>query len=182
MPGDDLEEAARRQYQVERRVQEMHAQERSRVVAEDAGARAQGALRWSVAFLIGGGIIGLLYGIAFLGSSIQRAGQGGGAGLVALGVFGLVLGVPVAAYAWWATYWGWLWTWRWWRQLTAGFGCFGSLTFVLIMAVLFFYIPLVIASWYGILGGGIYQYRKAKRVLAEGYQAASARVQGASAT
>lgn len=175
MHGDDIEEAARRQYQVERRVQEMHAHEQVRAMTEDAGVRAQGALRWSVVFLVVGGVVGLLAGVAVLTNGIQHADQGGAIGG---GILGLILLGPAGAYASWATYWGWLWTWRWWRRVTSGLGCFGSFTFILIMIVLFFYIPFAIAFYYGVLGGGIYQYLKAKRVLAEGYGAASARVAG----
>jgi hypothetical protein len=69
-------------------------------------------------------------------------------------------------YATWATFWGWKLVWPWWKNFISGLGCFliaTPITWLLIIAI-FFYIPLIGAYMYGVLGGGIYQYLKYRKI------------------
>ena len=79
---------------------------------------------------------------------------------------------PVAAvlgaYMAWSITWGIPPVWRWWIGLFQNLGCFLFATPIgwLMLILLFFYIPLVGGYFYGIFGGGIYQYLKTRRLAA----------------
>lgn len=92
---------------------------------------------------------------------------------------------PFAAYFWWGFYWGCFWFWPKWKRFVARIK--GALSGWFIVArpaawftIFFFYIffyfsvPLVMAIYYGAFGGGIYQYRKMKRLAAGAAQVAVA--------
>jgi hypothetical protein len=73
--------------------------------------------------------------------------------------------VPSAvAYLVWSTLWGVRAAWTWWRGVFANssFFAFGSSMLWLFLAVSFFTLPFFFGYLYGVLGGGIYEYRKAK--------------------
>lgn len=64
---------------------------------------------------------------------------------------------------------GWPPTWRKFRELSAGWGCFGTWTFLLITAGVIFSILLSIAMFVGLFTG-IQRYNEAKRIVANGPQ------------
>lgn len=78
----------------------------------------------------------------------------------ALSPVGNIIGVALVFYGAWSLYWGWMPVWRGWRRLTSGWGVFGSWSFILIVVVLFFYIPFFFAVGYGALGGWYVEYRR----------------------
>lgn len=71
-------------------------------------------------------------------------------------------------YGFWSFYWGIPPTWRWWRGLVSRIGCFliaNPLTWIVLIAF-FFWFPVILGMYYGMLGGGIYQFRKHTRIAA----------------
>ncbi len=75
---------------------------------------------------------------------------------------------PTAGYMVWAAYWGIPPVWRGWWNMFRGIGCFliaNPFTLLILMAMLF-EIPLLAGFYYGLFGGGIYQYVKARRIAA----------------
>jgi hypothetical protein len=81
-----------------------------------------------------------------------------------------VLAVPVAGiaavYLIWASLWGIPAAWRWWKGLFEGTSAviFASGFGWILLAVGFFVIPLEFGYMYGVFGGAIYEYRKARRI------------------
>ncbi len=85
--------------------------------------------------------------------------------------------VPFAGYTCWSVYWGFVWFWPKWRagvyrfrQALSGWILFARF-FVWFMLALFYVtlylaIPLSVAIYYGVFGGGIYQFRKHRRLAA----------------
>lgn len=142
--------------------------------------RAQRDLIWSRAFLYIGAGIGLLVGLLLLISSVASTGQTGGGtgGSIAISLLVIVGGTLFFAYDLWANYWGWITLWRWyWRTRTGDIGAFlALLALIVITGGGMLLLISLIAGWYGVLGGGIYQYRKAKQIIA------AARSQGFLAT
>ncbi|HEV2618649.1 MAG TPA: hypothetical protein VGU23_01775 [Acidobacteriaceae bacterium] len=85
--------------------------------------------------------------------------------------------VPFGGYVCWSIYWGFIWIWPKWRgwvnrfrQALSGWILFARpfTWLILIMFYLTFYlsIPLSLAIYYGVFGGGIYQFRKHRRLAA----------------
>jgi hypothetical protein len=69
-------------------------------------------------------------------------------------------------YAVWATYWGATLIWPWWRNLLGKMGCFliaNPITWIIVL-VAFFTIPIMAAYLYGVLGGGVVQFLKWRRI------------------
>ena len=132
--------------------------------------RAHRDLTWSRIFLYFGAVICAFPGLIALIGSIASLGQvGGGAiGTLALALLVTVAGGAAGAYVYWGFYWGWVAIWRWLRRLMGGSAPGSSLNGLafLIFVIVFVWLLATIASWYGILGGGIYQYRKAKQIVA----------------
>lgn len=141
-------------------------------------ARAKRTLMWSRVFLYAGGVLVLVQGIAGLVAAIASIGQSGGSNIGSVAV-AVVLLVPITAfgaYYMWAFYWGWITTWRWFRRLMGGTapgsGLNGIAQLILILVLL--WLLSAVASVYGVFGGGIYQYRKAKREVTASAEAADA--------
>lgn len=91
-------------------------------------------------------------------------------GLAEEGQTGLGIFISIfTVYAIWSTYWGWKVVWPWWRNSMGKTGCFivANPIVWLFFTLLFFYIPFVCAYMYGVLGGGIYQYLKYRRLVRE---------------
>ena len=76
----------------------------------------------------------------------------------------------LAAYVFWGLYWGIPAVWSWWRNLTseagAGWVILANPFVLLILIMCFFYVPLIVGEFYGIFGGGIYEYNKYKKIAA----------------
>lgn len=76
--------------------------------------------------------------------------------------FILILIPIISSYVWWALYWGQVWFWtagKDWVVATFGFlGCLPTLTLIL------FCCPFL-GTFYGILGGAIYQYAKYRMLI-----------------
>jgi len=87
--------------------------------------------------------------------------------------------IPFAAYVCWSIYWGLAWFWPIWRsgvrrfrQALSGWILIARpfIWFMLLIFYVTFYfsIPLAIAIYYGVFGGGIYQFLKHRRLAATG--------------
>jgi len=133
--------------------------------------RAQRDLRWSRVFLYVGAIICMAPGLAGLVGIVASLGQVSAGSLVQailLTLLIIVVGGVGGAYIYWGFYWGWVTIWRWLRHAIGG-NAPGSglngLAFI-VFIILFLWILATVANFYGILGGGIYQYRKAKQIVA----------------
>lgn len=85
------------------------------------------------------------------------------------------LSVPFGAYVMWSWYWGMVWFWPKWRNLVqrirnalAGWLIIARpfTWFLMFVFYIAFYlsIPISIAAYYGVFGGGIYQYLKHRRI------------------
>ena len=111
-------------------------------------ARAKRSITWS---WIVTAVLGLVFAPIMIGAEDGAAGWG-------LAIF--------VVYAIWSTYWGLKVVWPWWKNLVSGIGCFILATPVicLLITALFFYIPFIGAYMYGVLGGGIYQYLKYRKI------------------
>jgi hypothetical protein len=106
--------------------------------------------------------------IGYLG--VVEALRAGGPQAPGLGeaLAGPPLGALGAAYLVWGCYWGIPAVWGKWRSLVSSLSQTGCLMFVnpgtlLILVLLFFYIPLVGGYFYGVLGGGFYEYWKCRQ-------------------
>jgi len=73
-----------------------------------------------------------------------------------------------AAYLFWGLFWGVQAVWRWWRSLatTGGWVFFATPVAIIITLVCFGYLVFFVAYMYGALGGGIYEYIRAKKIAA----------------
>ncbi len=92
----------------------------------------------------------------------------GTAAKTALVPFGVVAGAAGGGYLAWSAYWGIPAAWRWWRGLFYRIGCIliaNPLTWVFLL-VSFFVVPLYFGYLYGVFGGALYEYRKAKALAA----------------
>jgi hypothetical protein len=82
-----------------------------------------------------------------------------------------ILLVPTMAGVYFYVGWCFSWSipvvWRWCRQLVAGLGCgvYGGCAFWVLLLSVLIAIPFTVAYLYGIFGGAIYEYRKAKRLI-----------------
>jgi hypothetical protein len=113
----------------------------------------------------------LFFAIAVLGCVI-----GFGQALSSLGdpkappFIGMLLFTPVAGlgagYLLWSCYWGIPAIWRKWWGMLRGMGCFlfaNPFTWLIVIIALF-ELPLMAGYIYGVFGGGIYEYRKCRRI------------------
>jgi hypothetical protein len=86
--------------------------------------------------------------------------QSGGAALLA---------IPLAFAGSWCLYWGWTPVWNGFRNTFAGWGCFGTWTFLLIVAAVTAEILIIISMLVGAFTG-IQKYNEARRIVANGSQ------------
>ncbi len=100
------------------------------------------------------GIITIIGTIAVLGS-VSQTGAGG------------ILLIPLIFAASWSLFWGWSPVWNGFRRAFAGWGCFGTWTFLLIVTVLIAEILVGIAILVGAFTG-IQKYSEARRIVASG--------------
>jgi len=82
---------------------------------------------------------------------------------------GAILSIPLAFAGSWCLFWGWSPVWNGFRRASAGWGCFGSWLFLLIIAVLIAEILVGVAVVVGAFTG-IQKYNEAKRIVANGDQ------------
>jgi len=84
--------------------------------------------------------------------------QNPGAQKLALSLFGI--------YWVWSAFWGWKVVWPWWRSVLSSIGCFiiANPLALFLLVLMSFYIPFLGATFYGMLGGAVFQYRKYKRL------------------
>lgn len=90
-------------------------------------------------------------------------------GAIAQSGAGSLLYIPLVFAASWCLFWGWSPIWNGFRRLFAGWGCFGSWLFVLIVTVLVAEILVGIAIVTGAFTG-IQKYNSARRTVANGNQ------------
>jgi hypothetical protein len=77
--------------------------------------------------------------------------------------------IPLAFAASWCLFWGWSPVWNGFRRTFAGWGCFGTWLFLLIVTVLIAEILVSIAMVVGVFTG-IKRYNEARRIVANGNQ------------
>jgi hypothetical protein len=136
--------------------------ETKQVLTRDTASRR---LRTSkILFLIAAGVglaLGGLMSLASLGDPKSPS-------IVDL-IFGVPLGSLFAGYVVWSCYWGIPAVWRGWWGMFRNVGCFliANPLFWIFAIVALFEIPLFFGYMYGVMGGGIYEYWKCRRV-AEG--------------
>ncbi len=82
---------------------------------------------------------------------------------------GAILFIPLAFVGSWCLFWGWSPVWNGFRHAFAGWGCFGSWFFVLIITVLIAEILVGVAMLVGAFTG-IKKYNEARRIIANGDQ------------
>jgi hypothetical protein len=80
-----------------------------------------------------------------------------------------ILYIPLAFAASWCLFWGWSPVWNGFRRAFAGWGCFGSWLFLLIVVVLISEILLGVSILLGAFTG-IKKYNEARRIVANGDQ------------
>ncbi len=141
------------------------AQRAHAAAVEEQDVRDAARRRLRRAHIVGavcGITFGLIAGIAF---SQQPNSPFGGSGVVIL----VPLFAAFYAYAFGSIsltlplIWGW-----WWRLFRrVGFSCAGGCVFWTIAITTFFTVPLWIAIVYGVFGGGLYEYLKARRMAAQ---------------
>ena len=116
-------------------------------------ARAQ---RSTVTVWVFTGIVTAIAAIAAFGS-ISQSGAGA------------ILFIPLAFAASWCLFWGWSPVWNGFRTTFAGWGCFGTWFFLLIITVLIAEILVGISMLVGAFTG-IKKYNEARRIVANGNQ------------
>ncbi len=136
---------------------------------QEAVVKARGRLRVAKVMASGMTSFGVVIGYFATVDSMLAGGPQSPPLLVAL--VSPVLGALVAAYLLWSLYWGIPAVWRKWLGLAhqlPDLGCMVTLNPVtlLILVALFFYVPLVAGYVYGVLGGGILECRKCRRLAA----------------
>lgn len=90
-------------------------------------------------------------------------------GSISQGGGGALLAIPLAFAASWCLYWGWTPVWNGFRNTFAGWGCFGTWTFLLIVAAVTAEILIIISMLVGAFTG-IQKYNEARRIVANGSQ------------
>jgi hypothetical protein len=118
------------------------------------GAEVARAQRSIVGVWVFTGIITLIGIIAVFGS-ISQSGAGG------------ILLIPLIFAASWSLFWGWSPVWKGFRKASAGWGCFGTWTFLLIVTAVIAEILVGIAILVGAFTG-IQKYNEARRIVADG--------------
>src|SRR5260221_6711009 len=160
---DDEEQVAQRQYRIQQRVQAMQPRDAAAKL-DGRAARAGGAVLWSRVFLWAGVVLIVIPTVGQAVSAlVGRPTSGLGTGQTVLAdLLIVVVGAPAMGYVTWGTYWGWIWTWRWAGRLGGYLGGLG-----LLLVPFFLWILATIALIYGVLGGGIYEWHKARQLVAE---------------
>jgi hypothetical protein len=102
------------------------------------------------------GIVTAITAFAALGSISQRGA-------------GAILFIPLAFAASWCLFWGWSPVWNGFRRTFAGWGCFGTWMFLLIIAAVISECLIAIAILLGAFTG-IQKYNEARRIAANGKQ------------
>lgn len=82
---------------------------------------------------------------------------------------GAILYIPLTFAFSWCLFWGWSPVWNGFRRTFAGWGCFGTWVFLLIVTVLIAEILVTIAALVGAFTG-IQKYNEARRIVANGNQ------------
>lgn len=90
-------------------------------------------------------------------------------GSISHGGAGAILFIPLVFAASWCLFWGWSPVWNGFRRTFAGWGCFGTWMFLLIVAVLISEILVGISILVGAFTG-IQKYNEARRIIANGDQ------------
>lgn len=154
---------ARRQDSIQR--QREAESQRQQAESINLCEQARKRIRWA-------NILGLL-GVGFFSVySLMAFSQS-----VSLAVPGIIL-VPLGGYMLWSVYWGFVWFWPKWRAMAYrvrhGLGGwfliakpFTWLILLIFYTAFYLSIPLCVAIYYGMFGGGIVQYRKHQRLAAE---------------
>ncbi|MFP3939278.1 MAG: hypothetical protein ACLF0P_03130 [Thermoanaerobaculia bacterium] len=133
---------------------------------DDDSVKARKRLRFA-AFLASA-VTSVALVIGYLGA-VEAIGVGGPrAPSLGEALFGPLLGALGTAYVLWGCYWGIPVVWRGWKSLLSSVGQAGCVLLVnpatmLFLVLLFFYVPLVAGYFYGVLGGGVYEYWKCRR-------------------
>ncbi|GAC1365346.1 MAG: hypothetical protein NVS2B12_14360 [Ktedonobacteraceae bacterium] len=83
---------------------------------------------------------------------------------------GAILFIPLAFVGSWCLFWGWSPVWNGFRRTFAGWGCFGTWMFLLIVAAVISECLIAVAIVLGAFTG-VQKYNEAKRVVANGKQA-----------
>lgn len=123
-------------------------------------------IRWS--WIVAGACGGLIF---FM--TMAAPASGPGAPPAPFWVMGLL-----GAYVWWGVYWGLVWFWPRWRRFVQKFK--NALSGWIIIArpatwlmIFFFYlvfywsVPFAMAIYYGVFGGGFYQYKQHRKLIAQ---------------
>lgn len=129
--------------------------------------RARNRIRWS--WIVGalGLVVGIFPGLA-QASEAMRVNDLGAFAVIALPVI-VVFFIILTGYMFWSMFWGAPVVWRWTRSFVDRFGLpsFGtSLPVWLFVFSCLLAIPLSVALYYSVLGGGIYQYFRCRRIAA----------------
>ena len=132
----------------------------------DEAGKARGRLRIATFLASAATSFGIVMGYLAIVETIREGGPQTPSLSEAL--LGPPLGAMAVAYLFWACYWGIPAVWGKWRRFVSGLSQTGLVMFlnpmtVLILVLLFFYLPLVGGYFYGVLGGGFYEYWKCRR-------------------
>jgi hypothetical protein len=90
-------------------------------------------------------------------------------GSISQGGAGAILIIPLAFVGSWCLFWGWSPVWNGFRHAFAGWGCFGTWTFLLIITALIVELLVIAAVLVGAFTG-IKKYNDAKHLVANGNQ------------
>jgi len=133
--------------------------------------RAQRRIRWS--WIVGG--IGLVFGIIpglMQASEAVKRKDLGALLVIALPVI-VVFFIVLSGYMFWSMFWGTPVVWGWTRRFVNNFNMpsfDASLPVLILLLSCFLSLPLSIAIYYSIFGGGIYQYFKCRSIAAGNFQ------------
>jgi hypothetical protein len=129
--------------------------------------RAQNRIRW--AWIVGG--IGLVFGI-FPGlvqaSEAMKTNELGAWSIIVLPII-VVIFIVLTGYVFWSMFWGTPVVWGWTKAFVRNFSLpsfDASLPVLILLLSCCLSLPLSVAIYYSVLGGGIYQYFKYKKIAA----------------
>lgn len=131
---------------------------------ESVVQRARNRIRWS--WIVGavGLVFGIFPGIAQASEAV-KTNDLGALSVIAL-PFIVLFFVILTGYLFWSMFWGAPIVWRWTKKFALNFGLPSFRSGLVVWIVLlscFISLPLTIAIYYSVLGGGIYQYFKCRR-------------------
>lgn len=130
--------------------------------------RAQNRIRWS--WIVGGlGLVfGIFPGIAQASEAMRKNDLGASSAIAAPSI--VLLFVLVSGYLFWSMFWGVPVVWRWTRRFTGYFqlpSINAGLAVWVILLSCCISLPLTVAIYYSVFGGGIYQYLRCRRIALE---------------